>query len=52
MLTTPNPRANADLALFERLGIQPEQRQVEREPEEPSTQYYDAAATTGTRGVH
>jgi biotin synthase len=44
LLTTPNPRANADMALFERLGIEPEQRQVEREPELPSTQFYDAAA--------
>lgn len=30
LLTTPNPEANRDLALFERLGIHPEQRQVEQ----------------------
>ena len=45
LLTTPNPRANADMALFSRLGIEPEQRQVERAPETPSPQFYDAAAS-------
>jgi biotin synthase len=45
LLTTPNPRANADMALFERLGIRPERREVERAPEEPATQFYDATAT-------
>ena len=44
LLTTPNPRANADMALFSRLGIEPEQRQVERIPEDPSPQFYDASA--------
>ena len=44
LLTTPNPRANADMALFARLGIEPEQRQVERPPETPSPQFYDATA--------
>ncbi|MCB1678769.1 MAG: biotin synthase BioB [Halioglobus sp.] len=44
LLTTPNPRANADMDLFARLGIAPEQRQVERPPENPSPQFYDAAA--------
>jgi biotin synthase len=47
LLTTPNPRANADMALFARLGIQPEQREVERVPEDPSPQFYDAAAPAG-----
>jgi len=47
LLTTPNPRANSDMALFARLGIEPEQRQVERAPEDPNPQYYDAAATAG-----
>jgi biotin synthase len=44
LLTTPNPRANADMALFSRLGIEPEQRQVEKVPEAPSPQFYNAAA--------
>ena len=44
LLTTPNPRANADMALFSRLGIEPEQRQVERIPQDPSPQFYDASA--------
>lgn len=30
LLTTPNPQANKDLQLFQRLGIKPEQREVER----------------------
>jgi biotin synthase len=47
LLTTPNPRANADMALFARLGIQPEERQVERAPENPDPRFYDAAATAG-----
>ena len=45
LLTTPNPGANSDMALFARLGIQPEQRHVERMPETPSPQFYNAAAS-------
>jgi biotin synthase len=30
LLTTPNPKANTDMQLLERLGIQPEQYQVEK----------------------
>jgi biotin synthase len=44
LLTTPNPRANKDMALFARLGIEPEQRQVERAPTTPHPQFYDASA--------
>jgi biotin synthase len=44
LLTTANPRANSDMALFARLGIEPEQRQVERPPQNPSPQFYDATA--------
>jgi biotin synthase len=44
LLTTPNPRANADMALFARLGIAPEQCQVESEPETPDPRFYDAAS--------
>ena len=47
LLTTPNPRANADMALFARLGIQPEERDLERAPENPDPRFYDAAATAG-----
>jgi biotin synthase len=42
LLTTANPRANSDMALFARLGIEPEQRHVERAPQDPSPQFYDA----------
>lgn len=31
LLTTPNPKANKDMELLSRLGIQPEQRQVKRD---------------------
>jgi biotin synthase len=44
LLTTPNPRANADMALFARLGIAPEQCQVESAPETPDPRFYDAAS--------
>ncbi len=50
LLTTPNPRANADMALFARLGIAPEQCQVESEPEIPDPRFYDAAG--GATDLH
>ncbi|MBD2857996.1 biotin synthase BioB [Spongiibacter sp. KMU-158] len=34
LLTTPNPKANKDLQLFERLGIKPEQRCVEQDDDQ------------------
>jgi len=43
LLTTPNPEANRDMALFDKLGIRPEEREVQREPEAPSPLFYDAA---------
>lgn len=46
LLTTPNPRANSDMALFARLGIEPESRQVSSEPAAPSPLFYDAAAVS------
>ena len=46
LLTTPNPRANADMALFARLGIEPEQRQVETAPQTPSPQLLRRSAAT------
>ncbi|MFV0276291.1 MAG: biotin synthase BioB [Parahaliea sp.] len=48
LLTTDNPRANTDLALFARLGIKPEeQRAVEMPPAQPDPRFYDAMAATG-----
>jgi biotin synthase len=47
LLTTPNPQANSDMALFARLGIEPEQRELERAPEQPDPRFYDAAANAG-----
>ncbi len=46
LLTTDNPEANSDMELFGRLGIRPEQHCVERAPENPSPQFYDAAAAS------
>jgi biotin synthase len=51
LLTTPNPEANKDLQLMDRLGIKPEQRQHSDETHqqagqarpETSSQYYNAA---------
>lgn len=43
LLTTPNPQANKDMALFDRLGIAPERRHVEQAPEVPNPLFYDAA---------
>ncbi len=45
LLTTPNPQANTDMALFQRLGIAPERRQMESPPATPSPQFYNAAGT-------
>jgi len=45
LLTTPNPQANEDMALFARLGIEPERREVETPPINPTPQFYDATAT-------
>ncbi|MEP4145917.1 MAG: biotin synthase BioB [Halioglobus sp.] len=47
LLTTPNPRANEDLALFARLGINPEQRELVEKPKDPNPYFYDAAAAQG-----
>ena len=41
LLTTPNPEANKDLDLFERLGISPEGKQID-----PSQRVEDAAKQT------
>jgi biotin synthase len=44
LLTTPNPQANTDMALFARLGIEPERRNVQQAPQTPNPLFYDAAA--------
>jgi len=46
LLTTANPEANRDMALFARLGIAPEARAVSAEPPAPDPRFYDAAAGT------
>ena len=48
LLTTPNPRANADMQLFDRLGIRPEQRSVAGDSEDQEAallQQVEEAAT-------
>lgn len=56
LLTTPNPEANKDLDLFQRLGIQPESAELSREEQDESNSllltaplrdslFYDAAAS-------
>lgn len=55
LLTTPNPRANADMALFARLGIEPEQRAVDSAPQTPDPRFYDAAdqaSSAGSQPIH
>ena len=44
LLTTPNPKANADMALFHKLGIRPEERSVDRPPSD-DPRFYDATTT-------
>lgn len=43
LLTTPNPRANSDMALFAKLGINTEAVELDEAPVNPSPQFYDAA---------
>lgn len=43
LLTTPNPNANKDMALFDRLGIRPEERELsEEDVVAPDPRFYDA----------
>lgn len=51
LLTTPNPQANSDMDLFGRLGIFPERREVEQEPEIPKSQFYDAAVVEAQQSL-
>ena len=41
LLTTANPQANQDMALFERLGIRPQAREMSAQ----DPRFYDAAAS-------
>jgi biotin synthase len=41
LLTTPNPEANKDMQLFARLGIKPEQRQLEQCEDETEQTLYE-----------
>ncbi len=43
LLTTANPEANRDMALFARLGIRPEARELEAAPQDPNPRFYDAS---------
>jgi biotin synthase len=45
LLTTPNPKANADMELFQRLGISPEERSVNEAPVESSPLFYEVASS-------
>ena len=45
LLTTPNPVANKDMALFERLGIKPEEHHVHGEQEEQMQALVNKAAS-------
>lgn len=48
LLTTPNPKANKDMELLERLGIKPESYQVDRDSEEEEAVLYQAMAEAET----
>ena len=51
LLTTPNPEANKDLQLFDRLGITPEQKQVDAD-EEQQTADLQARVTAAENDRH
>ena len=44
LLTTPNPKANTDMALFGRLGINTEECDLAEPTRDPHPQFYDAAS--------
>ena len=46
LLTTPNPETNEDMALFAKLGIAPEQREVAHTPDEEAAALMQATANT------
>ena len=45
LLTTPNPETNQDMALFAKLGISPEKREVNHTPDEEAAALMQSAAT-------
>ena len=48
LLTTPNPKANSDMQLFERLGIKPEQYQVDKTSEEQEADLHQVISESKT----
>lgn len=48
LLTTPNPKANSDMQLLERLGIKPEKYQVEQDSQEQETALHKTLAAVET----
>ena len=48
LLTTPNPKANSDMQLFERLGIVPEEYQVDKGNEEQAVELHQTIAEAKT----
>lgn len=48
LLTTPNPKANSDMQLFERLGIVPEEYQVDKGNEEQAVELQQTIAEAKT----
>ena len=48
LLTTPNPKANSDMQLFERLGIKPEEYQVEKDSQEQEADLHRTIAEAKT----
>ena len=48
LLTTPNPKANSDMQLFERLGIEPEEYQVDKNSEEQEAELHQVIAESKT----
>ncbi|MDB9952210.1 biotin synthase BioB [Porticoccaceae bacterium] len=48
LLTTPNPKANSDMQLFERLGIAPEEYQVDKGNEEQAAELHQTIAEAKT----
>ncbi len=45
LLTTPNPEASKDMKLFAKLGIQAEERSIEKHPDDSSVQQVDGSST-------
>ncbi|MDX2349488.1 MAG: biotin synthase BioB [Porticoccus sp.] len=48
LLTTPNPKANKDMELLERLGIKPESYRIDRDSEEEEAVLHQAMAEAET----